>query len=487
MTATLSFPALAKIKPGIALYDHQIDGINRMINIPNFLLADEMGLGKSLQALYVAALDFERGRAERILVVATNSLKYNWADEIEKFTNFTAQVLDGTPKKRGMQLQNFWANDLDVLIVSYDQLKIHLDELTEIGFDIAIYDEAHTIKNPQAKRTKAFLRMHTKRTFILTGSPLLNRVNEMWTMLHKIDPLKYPKYWTFVNRFCVYGGYEGREIIGTKNTAELKEKISSVMIRRLKKDVLNLPEKQRIPIMVDLHPEQRKMYDEANDELKITLGDDLDPMELENALVKFLRLKQICGTTFNVDPSTDHSVKLDRAVEMIQEWIENGESSVVFTQFRGTLEALHQRLAKLGTSSFQLHGDVPVALRQGLVRKWTEQTAEGIPSALLCMSQVAGVGLNLTAANKVLFIDKLFVPKLNEQCEDRVHRIGVDVTKPIQIYELQARKTIEQRIEKILATKNKLFEEIIEESSVDGGWKRALIAAALEAEHDDDY
>ena len=480
------FPPLSKIKEGIEFYDHQYEGVNKMIRMGNVILSDEMGLGKSLQTLVVLAYDFERGKAKRAIIVCTNSLKYNWADECEKFTRFKAMVLDGTPRKRLGQLREFLANDFEVLIVSYEQLKIHKDELMEMGFDFAIYDEAHAIKNPQSKRTKAALAFKTPRTFILTGSPLLNRVNEMWVLLHKCDPLGYPKYWTFVHRYCVFGGYEGREIVGVKNQSELKEKISGIMLRRLKKDVLNLPDKQRIKVLVDMTPDQRRMYDQANKELMIELPSTPDPMELENALTKFLRLKQICSTTYNLDKAIDHSEKLDRAVEMIQELIESGESVVVFTQFRGTIEALNIRLSRAGTRSYQLHGDVPASERQNVVRRWTAETKAGEPSPLICMLQVAGVGLNLTAANTVIFLDKLFVPKLNEQAEDRVHRIGVDVGKPIRIFELVARKTIEQRIEAILATKNKLFDEIVEGSSVDTAWKRKLIAAALAAEGDDD-
>jgi SNF2 family DNA or RNA helicase len=481
-------------------YDHQLEGIRQLSKMKNFLLGDDMGLGKSLEALTVATIDIYRGWAGKILIVAPVSLKGNWADEIEKFTSLGymilgQEVIPGKPghpdriKKLGpadreVQIQKFRTLlDPKVLIVNYEQVQPHLDDLNAIKFDIGIFDEAHYIKNYKSARTKACLNLVTKRSFMLTGTPLLNQVNELWPLLHKIDPNGYPRYWPFVQRFCVFGGWKNKQVIGVKNEKELTERLKSVMVRRMKKDVLNLPEVQYIQRRVDLHPEQRKIYDDLIDEMVVNV--DGEDQEIDNALTKFLRLKQICGTTL---PFTgkDSSSKLDLAIEDALEILDTPHGDeprklVVFTQFRDVQEAYCNRLdeANPGIDIWELNGDVKTELRQGVVKSWATNNK---PSALVCMSQVAGVGLNMTAARHAQFIDKLFVPGLNQQCVDRLHRIGASETQPIQAYEYICRSTIENRVEQILSVKKKLFGTIVDDSD----FKRKLIRELMRRDNDND-
>lgn len=444
-----------------------------MASMNSVLLADDMGLGKGLESLTATALDFDRGWAKRVLIVSPATLKQNWAAEIEDHTNFTYRILDGSPKQRAAQLAEFREGEVDILIVNYEQVMPHLYDLNAMNFDIAIFDEAHYIKSRRSRRTKACQAIQAKRFFLLTGSPMLNQVDELWSLLHRIDPVEFPNYWKFVARYAVWGGYKDKQIIGVKNHGELTERLRSVMIRRRKDEVLDLPEKQVIKVWVDLHPSQRKLYDKARDELVIDLPDNPDPMELENALTKYLRLKQICGTTATIEGYPDHSHKLDRAVELVQDIIADGEKVVVFTQFRGVLAAFVNRLAEAKVPTWQLHGDVLIRERVPTVMNWAESIK---PGALACMTQVAGVGLSMTAASKCVFLDKLYVPKLNEQAQDRLHRIGANTTIPIQIFEIIARNTVEQRIEAILSRKEKLFSTLIETSD----WKRKLYMALRE-------
>lgn len=483
----------------VQYYPHQIEGIRKLARMQSFLLADDMGLGKSLQALTVAAIDVKRGWAEKILVVAPVSLKGNWSDEIEKFTTFRYIVLGqevevghgGHPDKikklgpaeRAKQLEEF--EDMPgpkILVTNYEQIDPHLLDLNKLGFDIIIYDEAHYMKNYNSKRAKACLKLNAGRHFLLTGTPMLNHVNELWPLLHKIDPAGYPKYWGFIQRYAVFGGYKNKQITGVKNEKELTERLQSVMVRRMKADVLDLPEVQIIQRKVDLAPEQRKIYDELIENLTIEIGDEVS--EIENALTKFLRLKQICGTTL---PFTgkDVSAKLDLAIEDALEILaprkgEPPRKLVVFSQFRDVMECFMDRLDKADPSIdiWELHGDVKTHLRQGVVKEWSAHDGPGV---IVCNTNVAGVGLNMTAARHGFFIDKLFVPGLNQQAIDRMHRIGADTTQPVQIHEYICRGTIENRVEQILRTKKKLFGSIVDESD----FKRKLIQALMEKEDDE--
>lgn len=483
MTTTTATPTqrghLDKIRDSINYFQHQLDGIRHLARMPSFLLADEMGLGKSLQALTVAAIDFQMQRASRVLIVCPLALKGNWGDELDEWTFFTWERLEGEKSKRERQLAEF---DKDVLIVNYEQVIAHLATLNEMAFDIVIYDEAHYMKSKSSKRTKACLGLKASRHMLLTGSPLLGQVVDLWTLLHRIDPREWSSYWTFVNRYAVFGGYQDKQVVSVKNERELNERLQLYMLRRTKEDHLTLPPKHRVVVKLDLHPEQKRLYQQAVEEMKIDDPTGMNPMEIENALTKFLRLKQICGTTACIPGHPDHSTKLDRAVEMIEEILGNGEPIVIFTQFRDVLEALSKRLDEKKLAYRQLHGDIPSGERQPILRRWTQDAANGKPQALCCMIQVAGVGLTMTAANKCIFLDKLFVPKLNEQAEDRLHRIGAKST--VTIFHLQMRNTIESRIERILKTKNTIFGAVIDVDTSD--WKKKLIAAVMEEEAEED-
>jgi SNF2 family DNA or RNA helicase len=462
------------IKDEVDYYQHQVDGIRTLARRKSFLLADDMGLGKSLEALTVFAIDVYREWASTCLIVCPVTLKGNWADEIEKFTRFQYITLEGTPLQRAKQLLDF--ADMEgpkLLIVNYEQVAAHEKMLDSFMFDVAIFDEAHYLKNPKAKRTKSCLAVYSRRSFLLTGTPMLNHVNELWALLHRISPDQYPKYWSFLNRYAVFGGWKDKQIVGVKNERELTERLQSIMLRRLKSDVLTLPEVQYIERRVDLTPEQRKLYDEVATDLKLTRVGEDNPDDIENALTKFLRLKQICGSTFSFT-AVDHSSKLDLAVEDAVELLDNGHRIIVFTQFRDILECYAQRIEKLGYPVYQLHGGIKKELRQGVVKEW-EATAK--PGVIVCMLQIAGVGLNMVAARHIQFLDKLFVPGGNRQAVDRAHRIGQTTTQPVQVFEYLCRNTIESRVNTILRVKSKLFGEIVE---TDPDWKRKLYKALLE-------
>lgn len=473
------------LKDEVQFYEHQITGVRQMMTMRNFLLADDMGLGKSLQAITVAAGDVIRGWAEKIIIVAPITLKGNWSDEFDKFTGIPhmifGQAIDPknperlkslTPAKRSEQLADFAAmSGPRVLITNYEQINKHLTDLNKIGFDIAVFDEAHYLKNPQAQRTKACHRLRANRYFMLTGTPMLNQVHELWGILHLIDPIGYPKFWTFKNRYCVFGGFQDKQVIGVKNEKELQERLNQVMIRRLKKDVLDLPDVQYIIKKIDLSDKQKKLYDQVLSELEIPIAGQADPSEIENALTKLLRLKQICGTTLAFT-GEDDSAKLDVAVEDAMEILSNGNRLVVFTQFRDVQEAFCTRLDKAmpDVPIWELNGDVPQHDRQPYVKEWGNHPKAGV---MVCMLQVAGVGLNMTAARHMQFLDKLWTPGMNQQAVDRCHRIGQSETQPVQVLEYHMKGTVETRVEQVLKTKSKLFGTIVN----DADFKQKLLAA----------
>lgn len=471
--------SLAKIKDTLTYFPHQIEGVRWLARRASAILADDMGLGKSLQALTVAAIGFENQVLNRVLVVAPTGLKYNWVDEIKDHTYFTYTVLDGTPKKRKKVLEEF---NSDILIVHYEQVVKHWADFNRMGFGMVIYDEAHMIAGHKSDRTQACHKLNAPRHYLLTGSPLLNQIDGAWSLLHRVDPHRFPSYWRFVNRYAVYGGYKDKAIVGVMNEAEIRALIQERQLRRLKTEVLDLPGKQEIVIKVDMSPLQRQLYEQMKEELQ-TEAPDLDDGMLiaKNAMSKVMRLKQICGSTALVPGQPDESPKLDRAAAIALETIQNGEPIVIFTQFRPVLALMVERLEALGIPTVQLHGDINKNERPGIVRAWSDRAANGEPGALVCMFQVAGVGLNMTAASRVIRLDKLYVPKLNDQAVDRLDRIGQK--RVVQIYDLFMRNSCDTRIDKILKMKKDLFDAVVETDNSD--WKKMLIAAVLADEDDD--
>lgn len=438
----------------------------------NFLLADDMGLGKSLQALTTFAVDVIRGWATTAIVVAPATLKANWAKEVKKYTRFEYLVIDGTDKKRREQLSAFSLMDgPKILIMNYEQVGAYVAELNAMAFDVSIFDEAHMIKNPDARRSLACMHLRTRRNFVLTGSPMLNQAQDLWVPLHRCNRFEFPSYHRFVNRYCVMGGYNNKQVVGVKNEAELREKLGKYMIRRLKSEVLNLPEVQVITRMVDLLPEQRKMYDKALDEMVIENpnGDDI---EISSPVVKFGRLRQICGTTAAF-LDADISGKLDLAIQDLREISRTGNKVVVFTQYRDVLKCFTARAQKIGVPVFELHGDIKKENRQDIVDRWSDTSGA---AAMAAMIQVGGTGLNMTAARYGMFLDELFAPLLNQQAIDRMHRIGASETQPVQIYRYHCNKTVEDRVDNILAQKKQLFEDIVETTP----WQQALKEEILE-------
>lgn len=460
------------IKDSVEYYQHQADGVRELANRRSFILADDMGLGKTLTALTTFAVDVARGWAKTCVIVAPPTLKGNWQDEIEKFTGFPCVVLDGPPEVRTIQMFNYMMiQGPKILIMNYEHAYGEEKWLSNQRFDIAIFDEAHYIKNPRAKRTIAVLNVRSRRSFLLTGTPFLNQVNEFWCLLHRIDPARFPRYETFLNRYCVLGEYG--TVVGPKNEQELTEILHSYMLRRMKEDCIDLPEVLSIERRVDLYHDQREIYDQISDELKY-VNLDGEEEEINNTLTKFLRLKQVCGTLLSFT-GEDRSAKLDLAVEDDQEVLREGRKVVTFTQSRYVQAAYEKRLKALGVPVFTINGDVPQIDRPKIVKEAGK--VEG-PVVLTGILRVAAEGLNMTWSRDMNFLDKDYTPGKMDQALDRCRRIGADVTQPITVRNYICRGTVENRIEEILRTKRKLFESVVN----DPARKRELLKLVLENE-----
>jgi len=443
--------------PGLKmeLYDFQKEGV-AFINARGgkALLADEMGLGKSGQSLAYLQLHPEIRPA---IIICPASLKLNWAKETNMWmSNPNPQILSGgTPTKITGQ----------IIIINYDIISKWVKALINIKPKIIIADESHYIKSNSAKRTKAVKKLAKKipRFLALTGTPIINRPIELYNALTLINKDLVPPFWNYTKRFCdaKHNGY-GWDYSGASNTDELHALLTrSIMIRRLKKDVLkDLPDK--IYALVPMKMDNRAEYDIAENDfiqyIKATKGKEAaKKVSGAEALVKIEALKQLAVQG-----------KLKRVIEWIQIFLENDEKLIVFAVHKFVIDAIMEAFPKIAV---KIDGSVPNKKRQEVVDAF--QTNNDI-RLFVGNIKAGGIGITLTAASNVAFVELPWTPMDLDQASDRAHRIGQKYT--VTIYQLLALNSIEEKIANVLDSKRKVIETIIEGKKPD---KKSLLSELI--------
>lgn len=476
-----------KLRSDLFFYQHQLDGVRWLAGRKSWILADQPGLGKTIQSLSAAAIEWDQRGPLRILVVCDASLKRNWAKEILKLTEYRHHILEGINyTQREASFNAYLAANDDILIVHYDQLVSRklkqpdgsfvrtkvVEGLLDMEWDIVIADEAHALKNPTASRTKALHNLRVRRWFLVTGTPMENRPDELWSLLKLAIP-ETQGYWKWVQRFCLYGGHGGHQIVGVKRKDELKTYLEDVMLRRLKRDCLDLPDKHYVKVETELSDVQKDLYRSIIDELVIKLPGSPTPMEVETGLKRSLRLRQICSTPANIEGLPDDSGKLDAVVAQTKDVLSGGNKLVTFTEFRGTLHCLERRYESLGIPVFTVFGTgMALDERDRRQERWAKSKEPGV---FLATRQSSGRGLTLTEANYMALVERPFNPSKREQEEDRIHRIGASSTEPVTIMDFICQGTYEDEVEKILERKGALQDELIPNS----GWQERIYKAIL--------
>ena len=418
------------------LMAYQRAGVKYALNRRRVLIGDEMGLGKTVQALAACLLDgaFDSKKSGGVVVVCPASLKRNWYREVKLWLpdSIDAVIIDG--KKKSDYLG-------DVVIVNYDILESHLDALVERNFAGCIVDESHFVKNPTAKRTKSVTKLarsvkENGLILALTGTPIVNRPNELVSQLRVLNRLDevFGGYWPFVKRYCAARkGQFGWDVSGSSNLDELNERLrASCYVRRLKENVLaDLPAKERRQLWLDASAEDFAKYQLAQDdvlawlreqakEVLINAGDDPDEQKAallawakansNNAehLRRIATLRQLAG-----------QAKVAPAIEWINRFLEESERKiVVFAHHVSVVDALAKAF---GDSAVRISGSVALSKRQEAVDSFQNNKKTRV---FVGNIDAAGVGITLTAASDVLFVEQGWTPAQHDQAEDRCHRIG---------------------------------------------------------------
>lgn len=440
------------------LRPYQVDGFKwaKVISKLGFggVLADDMGLGKTLEM--ITYLYSEKGGCN--IVICPASLVYNWESEFNKFTpQMKVCSIVGTAAEREELLNN--VSEYDVVITSYDLLKRDISLYKTIEFDCEIIDEAQYIKNASTLAAKAVKTINSKRRFALTGTPIENRLSELWSIFEYLMPGYLFSYKYFKEVF------EEKILPGTdkdEKTAlvRLHKMISPFIMRRLKKDVLkDLPDKIEEVVYARFENEQEKIYMAAEKKILSSLKKSSNKDFQENKLqilAELTKLRQIC-----CDPSlvyenyNKESAKLTTCVNYIENGISSGHKILLFSQFTTMLDILKEKLQQNNLRVFMLTGSTSKKKRRELV----EAFQEGGADVFLISLKAGGTGLNLTAADIVIHYDPWWNVAAQNQATDRAHRIGQK--NKVNVIKLIAKNSIEERILKLQEKKKELADKII--------------------------
>jgi non-specific serine/threonine protein kinase len=440
-------------------------------------LADDMGLGKTVQVLALLLLDIDRRGADKnnpalpSLLVVPASLLANWRVEAERFAP-TLRLKIFHPSESSREKLSLWekdpaalAEDADLVVTSYAYFQRRHDLFERMNFGMAILDEAQAIKNPQTNQSKAVRGINARARLILTGTPIENRLTDLWSLFDFINPGLLGTRTRFLE---IVQELEKRK---EDQYGPLRRLIAPYLLRRLKTDrrVINdLPDKVETSLFCRLTPEQASEYQKITDGLAASLKAFSDPRNpsVKNkrkglVLRSLTRLKQLMNhpahLTGDGDWSEERSGKFLRLRELCQELAERQEKILVFTQYAEIIEPLMGHLEKIfGKPGLDFHGGTPVKNRQKIVDAF--QSPDGPPFLVLSL-KAGGTGINLTAAGQVIHFDRWWNPAVEDQATDRAYRIGQK--KNVLVHKCVTRGTLEEKIDSLLTGKRELAAEVL--------------------------
>ncbi len=433
------------------LRDYQKQGFQWMKTLAHYgfggILADSMGLGKTLQsiAFIVSELEWIRSNKTPVLIVCPSSLTYNWLSELMKFTpQIDAVVVDGQKAER-VSLQKE-AMEMDVVITSYPLLRSDIKWYENQSFHTVFFDEAQAFKNPLTETARAVKKIKAQHSFALTGTPVENAMEELWSIFHVIFPELF----------------RGLQEFSELTRKKVARRVRPFILRRMKEDVLaELPAKIETLEATELFPEQKKLYTAYLAKLRHETLKHLDKETIRKNRIKILagltRLRQICcHPGLFVDGYKGSSAKLERLITIVEEAKNSGRRLLIFSQFTKMLEIIGRELAVSGLPFFYLDGQTAAPERVELCNRFNE----GERDVFLISLKAGGTGLNLTGADTVILYDLWWNPAVEEQAADRAHRMGQK--NAVQVIKLISRGTIEEKMNELQDKKRHLIEEIIQ-------------------------
>ena len=492
-----------KIKP----YPFQAIGISFLHDKMRALVCDEMGLGKTATCLGAFHRLYKEGLARKMLVVCPASLKFQWANEVRAFTSFTPIVVNGTPKKRKMQLSEFANSDnYEIAIINYELVRNDLELIKSIPVDVIGFDEFHKCKNKDSQTTKAVKQLKSTYAFGLTGTPMQNKPDELYSLFDIIKPGYFGNYWSFRSRYMVMGEKFGKRnvLIGYRNLGDLRQKTAPYMIRRMKVDVApDLPELIYTTVPVEMSKDQEILSDSIKEDFSAllqeiqdsssNLGSEINEFG-EEVQKEHPKQGQVLGYLNMLIGASDSpelfkmseskmvrnyipllkdkvkSPKIDELERICEEQIENGNTKiVVFTQFVRMQQLIVKRLEK-NFSVLYANGATPTEERQRLIDKFRED--ENVE--VFVVTDALNYGVNLQFSNVLVNVDLPWNPSIVDQRNGRVHRIGSKHNK-VTIIDLVTVGSIDEKIKETILEKKNLSDQLVEKNSSEKSVMQSLL------------
>jgi SNF2 family DNA or RNA helicase len=445
----------------VDLRQYQADGIAWLEKLRKMslggILADDMGLGKTIQAICALTQDYNKNPKATSLVVCPTSLLYNWQEECSKFhKGLKTLVVDGLPNQRKKLLKKI--KDYQLIVTSYSLLQKDIDEYSKVTFSYVILDEAQHIKNRMTLNAKSVKRLNATNRLILTGTPIENCLEEIWSLFDFLMPGLLNTYDRFMEKYIRNLSKTGK----TGGQKELQKKTAPFILRRLKSDVLDdLPPISELIYHCHLSPYQKELYTSYATSAKKELSKLVEKEGFDNIRIHVLatltRLKQICchPAVFSKDKlGRESCAKYDMLLELLQTLIEGGHKSVVFSQYTRMLGIIREDLENMGIKFSYLDGSSKNRLE--IVKNFNKDPSIKV---FLVSLKAGGTGLNLVGADTVIHYDMWWNPAVENQATDRVYRIGQD--KAVSKYKLVTLGTIEEKILSMQNRKKKLVKDMI--------------------------
>ncbi len=465
--------------PGIRarLYPYQVEGVAFLAANGRALLADDMGLGKTLQAIAAAAWLHQHAGAACILVVCPASLKQQWAQEIEKFSGHQAQVVQGNPEARLVQ----YRRSEGFVIINYELILRDLSVINQtLCPDLLILDEAQRIKNWRTKIASFIKLIPSRYAFVLSGTPLENRLEDLYSLMQVVDPSVLGPLWRYLADFHVTD--ERGKVLGYRNLSELRRRLAPVMLRRDRRLVRDqLPDRIQQQLDVVMTVAQRELHDTAMSAAgtlaQIARRRPLTPAESNRLMASLQQARMACDAAGLVDKVTQGSPKLDELAGLLEELcVQSGLKAVVFSQWERMTEMVEQLLRRMGLGHVRLHGGIPTANRGPLIDRFRDDNAVQV----FVSTDAGGVGLNLQSASVLINLDMPWNPAVLEQRIARVHRLGQK--EKVQVVLLVAADSYEQQVMGLLKNKRNLFDNVVDPDASEDvvGVSRKLLETLVE-------
>ena len=451
-------------------FEHQVEGFEYGMKYDKWLLGDEQGLGKTKEVIDIAvAKKLQKGYKHCLIICGVNGLKWNWVNEVKTHSYETAWVIGQRKRKTSDRMYVGSAtekledlNNIDrigsyFLITNVETLRDNkiVDKLSKLcksgKIGLVAADEIHKMKNPSSQQGKGFLKISAETMIAMTGTPLMNTPMDLYIILKWLGYEKHAFY-AFKNHYCVMGGYGGYEVIGYKNLDELQDNLNSIMLRRLKDEVLDLPEKTLINEYVEMNKKQEKIYKEVTAEIK----ENIDKIKTApNPLSELIRMRQATGYTGILSTTIQESAKFERMLEIIEDSVANRRKVVVFSNWTMMTEPVFELLKKYNPAL--ITGQISADVRQSMVDKFqNDPTCKVIVGTIGAM----GTGLTLTAGTVEIFLDEPWTMASKSQAIDRCHRIGAKSN--VTVYTLICKNTIDERINEIVEEKGRMSDSIVD-------------------------